>query len=186
MTGGRPPISAKRVTVTYTYTFQFLTRAVGVLWFDLHHGSAQRRLGDAHRGRVVDARRRRSMDRNKRTASWSSSRCSWQPSPASACIAWSARLPARAGRRQDRRRRRGQHPLPLGTRLTKDHVKLVTWPADTPGARRLREGRRGRRSRPHRDRRGERAADRGQAGAARGRGGLPPSIPQACAPSRSR
>ena len=29
-----------------------------------------------------------------------------------------------------------QHPLPLGTRLTKDHVKLVKWPADTqvPGA----------------------------------------------------
>jgi pilus assembly protein CpaB len=28
------------------------------------------------------------------------------------------------------------HPLPLGTRLTKDHVKLVKWPADTqvPGA----------------------------------------------------
>ncbi len=25
-----------------------------------------------------------------------------------------------------------QHPLPLGTRLTKDHVKLVKWPADTP------------------------------------------------------
>jgi TadE-like protein len=25
MTGGRPPINAKRVTVTYTYTFQFLT-----------------------------------------------------------------------------------------------------------------------------------------------------------------
>lgn len=24
------------------------------------------------------------------------------------------------------------HPLPLGTRLTKDHVKLVTWPADSP------------------------------------------------------
>ncbi len=27
-----------------------------------------------------------------------------------------------------------QHPLPLGTRLTKDHVKLVKWPADTPVA----------------------------------------------------
>ena len=29
-----------------------------------------------------------------------------------------------------------QHPLPLGTRLTKDHVKLVKWPAETqvPGA----------------------------------------------------
>jgi pilus assembly protein CpaB len=24
------------------------------------------------------------------------------------------------------------HPLPLGTRLTKDHVKLVTWPAESP------------------------------------------------------
>jgi pilus assembly protein CpaB len=24
------------------------------------------------------------------------------------------------------------HPLPLGTRLTKDHVKLVAWPADNP------------------------------------------------------
>src|SRR5688572_7835009 len=29
-----------------------------------------------------------------------------------------------------------QHPLTLGTRLTKDHVKLVKWPAETqvPGA----------------------------------------------------
>ena len=29
-----------------------------------------------------------------------------------------------------------QHPLPLGTRLTRDHVKLAKWPADTqvPGA----------------------------------------------------
>ena len=29
-----------------------------------------------------------------------------------------------------------QQPLPLGTRLTKDHVKLVKWPAETqvPGA----------------------------------------------------
>ena len=29
-----------------------------------------------------------------------------------------------------------QHPLPLGTRLTRDHVKLVKWPAETqvPGA----------------------------------------------------
>jgi pilus assembly protein CpaB len=29
-----------------------------------------------------------------------------------------------------------QHPLPLGTRLTRDHVKLARWPADTqvPGA----------------------------------------------------
>jgi pilus assembly protein CpaB len=29
-----------------------------------------------------------------------------------------------------------QHPLPLGTRLTKEHVKLVKWPAETqvPGA----------------------------------------------------
>ena len=68
-----------------------------------------------------------------------------------------------------------QHPLPLGTRLTKDHVKLVKWPAETqvPGAFAKVDEVAG--PRPDRDGRGERTADRGQAGAARG-GGWPAAL----------
>ena len=80
-----------------------------------------------------------------------------------------------------------QHPLPLGTRLTKDHVKLVKWPAETqvPGAFAKVDEVAG--PRPHRDGRGERTADRGQTGAARG-GGRPAALDssRACVPSRSR
>ncbi len=70
-----------------------------------------------------------------------------------------------------------QHPLKLGTRISRDHVKVVQWPAKRAGGWHVRKGRR--RRRPWRDfsRGRERAADEHETRGARGGAGLPPSIP---------
>ncbi len=112
-------------------------RPVGVLRF-ARRGSAQGRLGDAHRSRFVESRRRRSNESEQtHSGGGRSSRCCWQRWPVSACIAWCRR--ARAAR-QRRARRSTSSSRSIrcrsATRLTKDHVKLVKWPAETqvPGA----------------------------------------------------
>ena len=87
----------------------------------------------------------------------------------------SARPATRGQRRQDRRRGRraasaaARHPADPGPRQAGQVA------GGDAGSRRLREGGRGPGPRPHRDGRGERTADRGQAGAARG-GGWPAAI----------
>ena len=58
----------------------------------------------------------------------------WPRSPLSACIASSRRCPPSAAEMETVDVVVAQHPLKLGTRLTKDHVKLVQWPANAPVA----------------------------------------------------
>ncbi len=117
-------------------------------------------------------RRNRTLDRSARR------RRRWQASRPISSIAPSAGSPFDRSRSPRFTWRSRPRTCRLGTRLTKEHIKLVGWPSSSPVQGSFASPDRARRARADPVRARERAADRDQAGARSRRAPvLPPSIP---------